>query len=138
MKQIILQKELIGMSDGVISPLSQLKQLSLSLFRLEFLILVILYKENNIKIILGDARETVKKLNEKFDVVFLDPFSPKKCTELWTEVFFSDVKKLMKKNGILATYSCARSVRDNLRKLVFVVEDGPCIGRKSPSTIAHF
>ena len=93
---------------------------------------------SKIKIILGDARETVKKLNETFDVVFLDPFSPKKCPELWTKDFFSDVKKLMRKNSTLATYSCARSVRDNLRNVGFVVEDGPCIGRKSPSTIAHF
>lgn len=97
------------------------------------------YEDNQakIKIILGDARKTVKKLNEKFDVVFLDPFSPKKCPELWTEEFFNDICKLMKKGAVLATYSCARIVRDNLKNAGFVVKDGPCVGRKSPSTLAY-
>jgi len=44
------------------------------------------YKDDNyeIKLILGDATKTIKEINEKFDVVFLDPFSPKKNKELWT------------------------------------------------------
>jgi chorismate dehydratase len=61
--------------------------------------------DNNIqiKIILGDARETIKKLDEKFHAVFLDPFSPKKCPELWTLDFFKDIKAVMKPGSILAT-----------------------------------
>jgi len=94
-------------------------------------------KDIEIKIILGNALETIKKLKEKFDVVFLDPFSPKKCPELWTESFFSDIRKVMKPNSVLATYSCARIVRDNLEKVGFKVKDGPCVGRKSPSTLAY-
>jgi|TARA_Y100000310_G_scaffold274244_1_gene290139 chorismate dehydratase len=90
-----------------------------------------------IKIILGDARETIKDLDGKFDAVFLDPFSPKKCPELWTGEFFKDIRKLMKSNSVLATYSCASSVRKNLEKAGFVVKDGPSIGRKAPSTIAY-
>ncbi len=90
-----------------------------------------------IKIILGDARETIKKLNEKFDAVFLDPFSTKKCPELWTAEFFSEIAKKMKKGAILATYSCARSVRENLKTSGFEVIDGPIIGRRSPSTLAY-
>ena len=89
-----------------------------------------------IKIILGDARETIKNLNEKFDAVFLDPFSPKKCPELWTKEFFHDMRKLMKHNSVLATYSCAGIVRKNLEKAGFNVKDGPSIGRRAPSTIA--
>jgi tRNA U34 5-methylaminomethyl-2-thiouridine-forming methyltransferase MnmC len=90
-----------------------------------------------IKIVVGDARETVKKLvTRDFDVVFFDPFSPKKCPELWTAEFLSDVFSLMKPKGVLATYSCAKSVRENLTKAGFTVMDGPCVGRKSPSTIA--
>ena len=90
-----------------------------------------------IKIILGDARETVKTLNEKFDAVFFDPFSPKKCPGLWTEEFFKNIAKVMKKGGILTTYSYARVTKDNLKSAGFRIEDGPCIGRRSPSTIAY-
>ncbi len=91
----------------------------------------------NMKLIIEDALKSIKKINNKFDFVFLDPFSPKKCPELWTEEFFKDIFNLMKPNSILTTYSCARSVRDNLTKAGFKVEDGPCIGRRSPSTIAY-
>ena len=104
------------------------------------------YKEGNvsIKIILGDARDAVKKLNQDcnqksmsgFDAVFLDPFSPKKCPELWTEEFISGIYALMKKGAILTTYSCAGIVRRNLSKAGFSVKEGPCIGRRSPSLIA--
>jgi len=94
-------------------------------------------KRARIRIIIGDARETIKKLDMEFDAVFLDPFSPRKCPELWTGEFFMDIRKLMKKDAILATYSCARSVRDNLANSGFRIEDGPSIGRRAPSTIAY-
>ncbi len=89
-----------------------------------------------IKLIIGDARITIKQIKERFDVVFLDPFSVRKCPHLWTAEFFSAVYNVMNKGGILTTYSCARVVRDNLKKAGFKVKDGPCIGRRSPSTIA--
>jgi tRNA U34 5-methylaminomethyl-2-thiouridine-forming methyltransferase MnmC len=85
----------------------------------------------------GDARKTIKNLRQKFDVVFLDPFSPKKCPELWTEEFFADIFRVMEKGGILATYSCAGEVRRNLKKAGFNVKDGPVVGRRSPATLAY-
>lgn len=96
-------------------------------------------KDNvNIKLIVDDARisiKTLKQESEKFDIVFLDPFSPKKCPELWTKEFFEDITILMKKGSILTTYSCARNVRENLISAGLNVKDGPCIGRRAPSTI---
>ncbi|PIN80139.1 hypothetical protein COV16_01405 [Candidatus Woesearchaeota archaeon CG10_big_fil_rev_8_21_14_0_10_34_8] len=44
----------------------------------------------------------------------------------------------MKEGGVLATYSCARKVRDALKNAGFSVKDEPCVGRRSPSTIAYF
>ena len=90
-----------------------------------------------LKIIIGNATKTIKTLNQKFDAVFHDPFSPPKNPELWTEEFFKDIKKLMKPTAILATYSCARITRDNLKKAGFIVQDGPIVGRRSPSTLAY-
>lgn len=95
------------------------------------------YKDENyeIELIMGDALETVK-VDEKFDTVFLDPFSPKKCPELWTEKFFKDIFDKMEKGSILATYSCAGIVKRNLRSVGFEVCEGPIVGRKSPGTLA--
>ncbi len=91
----------------------------------------------SIRLLYGDAKEKIKEIKSiSFDVVFLDPFSPKRCPELWTEEFFKDIYSLMKKGGILATYSCARHIRENLQKAGFRVMDGPCIGRNAPSTLA--
>jgi tRNA U34 5-methylaminomethyl-2-thiouridine-forming methyltransferase MnmC len=90
----------------------------------------------HLRVILGDARETILKTSGGFDAVFFDPFSPKKQPELWQQDFFRDIRFKMKKGGILATYSYARSVRDNLALAGFIVSDGPIVGRRSPSTLA--
>lgn len=89
-----------------------------------------------IKLIIADAKDAIKKLDEKFDAVLFDPFSPKKCPDLWTEDIFIELKKRMKKGAVLATYSCATHVRQKLRLAGFEVKDGPVFGRKSPATIA--
>ena len=96
------------------------------------------YEKDKIKLIMvfGDAREKIKKVKEKADFVFFDPFSPAKVPEMWTKEFFSDIYNNMKKGGKLSTYSYAGFVRDNLKQAGFEVKDGPVIGRRSPSTIA--
>ncbi len=100
--------------------------------------LLIIDNNIQIKIILDNARNSIKKLKNTFDAVFLDPFSPPKNPELWTKQFFQDIKNVMKKDAILATYSCATHVRETLRDLGFTVENGPVFGRKSAATIAIF
>lgn len=101
------------------------------------------YKDDDVEIhlLLGDARNTIKNIlttreENKFDVVFLDPFSPPKCPELWTVEFLTEIRRKMKKGGVLTTYSCASDVRRGLAEAGFNVKDGPCVGRRSPSTIA--
>ncbi|MDY6915685.1 MAG: MnmC family methyltransferase [Candidatus Cloacimonadota bacterium] len=92
---------------------------------------------NFIKLILGDVFETLPKLpNSFFDRVFFDPFSPSKQPEMWNLQIFKWVYEKLKPGGKLATYSCAKLVRNNMRYTGFKVYDGPKIGRKSPSTIA--
>ena len=89
-----------------------------------------------IKIFLGDARAEIRKMREKADAVFFDPFSPQKAPWMWEEEFFSDISKKMRKGAVLATYSYAKAARNNLKSAGFEVKDGPVIGRRSPSTIA--
>ena len=97
------------------------------------------YDEENIhmKLLIGDARNTIKQLTGRFDAVFLDPFSPKKQPDLWQTAFLRDIREKMNEGAFLATYSCARIVRDNLKDAGFLVSDGPISGRRSPATVAE-
>lgn len=90
----------------------------------------------HLKIVLGDARKTINQLDGSFDAVFFDPFSPQKAPDMWTQGVFASLFSIMKPGAKLTTYSCARIVRDNLRSAGFIVQDGPIIGRRGPSTIA--
>ncbi|MBU0457501.1 MAG: MnmC family methyltransferase [Nanoarchaeota archaeon] len=97
------------------------------------------FNKNNIKInlIIGDARETCKELPDNyFDAIFFDPFSPKTSPEMWQVPFFSEMSRVMKNSAILATFSCARIVRENISKAGLFYDDGPIIGRRGPGTVA--
>ena len=68
-----------------------------------------------ISILLGDARQSIKKLfNKKYDLIFLDPFSSQKNSELWTLDFFKLVKRVMHNNSKLITYSSSGPVRSGM------------------------
>ncbi len=67
-----------------------------------------------IKILLGDARDSIPLLKEKFDIVYQDPFSPEHNPQLWTREYFQDIRKISKYDSILTTYSIAASVRMGL------------------------
>lgn len=90
-----------------------------------------------IKLVLGDARETVKELpDDHFDAVFMDPFSPKTAPEMWKVSFFKEIYRVIKENRIMATYTCARMARDNMKEAEFSYDNGPIVGRRGPGTVA--
>ena len=94
--------------------------------------------DKNIKvtILLGDSRTEVKKLNNNyFDAIFFDPFSPKTSPEMWSIELFQEMYRILKSTGILATYSCARIVRDNMKSAGFMYDDGPIVRRRGPGTL---
>ncbi len=64
-----------------------------------------------IEIFLGDAREYVRKFENRFDIVYQDAFSPSSNPTLWTLEYFNDIKKAMKQDGVLTTYSIALATR---------------------------
>ncbi|MBI2564654.1 hypothetical protein HYV79_01545 [Candidatus Woesearchaeota archaeon] len=90
-----------------------------------------------LQLIFGDARKQIKKIQERIDICFYDPFSPSVEPGLWTEKCFRSVYKIMNKGGVLTTYSCARTVQENMQKAGFIVKNGPEIGRRGPSTIGY-
>lgn len=93
------------------------------------------------QLLLGDARQTIQKLSQQSwqaDAIFLDPFSPPKCPQLWTVEFIALVAQCLKPTGRLATYSCAAAVRTALSLAGLQYGSTPGMGRKSPGTVACF
>ncbi len=69
-----------------------------------------------IEIPIGDARAILPKLEQRFDIVYQDAFSPKRNPLLWTREYFGEIRSLMRDDAILTTYSIAASVRMGLHE----------------------
>ncbi len=93
--------------------------------------------EVTIRVHCEDARETLRKLEaEYYDAIFLDAFSPGVSPELYTVEFLSQVARVIKPDGVLATYTSAAPVRSALIEVGFHVGAGPVFGRRSAGTLA--
>lgn len=74
------------------------------------------------KLLIGDARQTIQQLQGfGADAIFFDPFSPRRCPQLWTVEFFRLVAGCLKASGKLATYSRSASVRAALQTAGFQI-----------------
>jgi len=67
----------------------------------------------------GDAREKINNIPSsiKFDLIYLDGFSPQKCPQVWTIEFLTKVTENLNAQGYLITYSSSAAVRKTLRNL---------------------
>ena len=65
----------------------------------------------------GDAREKINKIPEniKFDLIYLDGFSPQKCPQVWSVEFLAKVIQKLNPHGYLITYSSSAAIRKTLR-----------------------
>lgn len=92
-------------------------------------------------LLIGDARKTIQQIHHdgwQADAIFLDPFSPPKCPQLWTVEFVALVAKCLKPTGRIATYSSSAAVRTALSLAGLQIGSTPGVGRKSPGTVASF
>ncbi len=91
---------------------------------------------------LGDARQQIQPLvtqGWQADIIFLDPFSPPHCPQLWTTDFLQLVAQcLQPQTGVLVTYSCAAAVRSALTLAGLSIGSTRAGGRKWPGTIASY
>jgi tRNA U34 5-methylaminomethyl-2-thiouridine-forming methyltransferase MnmC len=90
---------------------------------------------------IGDARQTLHQLIEmgfQADAIFLDPFSPPHCPQLWTVEFIAMLSQCLAPTGRLATYSCAAAVRNALQFAGLKIGSSTPVGRRAPGTIASF
>lgn len=89
------------------------------------------------RLLWGDARQTLAQVPWGWaDAVFLDPFSPSVCPELWTVEFLTQIAGRMAPQARLTTYSCAAAARSALRAAGLFLGSTPAIGRPWPGTVA--
>lgn len=89
---------------------------------------------------IGDARTTVQQLSQNFlaDAIFLDPFSPPNCPQLWTVEFLQQLTNCCAEDGRIATYSCAAAVRSALIAVGFKIGKTKQLGGRLPGTVGSF
>lgn len=84
------------------------------------------------QLLLGDARQTIRQVRQSgflADAVFLDPFSPPRCPQLWTIEFIAQVASCIQPTGRLATYSCSAAVQAALLTAGLQIGATPPIAR---------
>lgn len=74
-----------------------------------------------VEILLGDARKSIPKIQEKMDVVYQDAFSPVHNPLLWTTEHFRDIRAICKEDALLTTYSTAAAIRLGLYENDFFI-----------------
>ncbi len=85
----------------------------------------------------GDARATIGELaGDSMELVYHDPFSTQRTPQLWTQDFFVEVRRRLRSDGCLLTYSQAPSVRHGLEGAGFTVGYTPCSGTMRDGTTA--
>ncbi|GGL57016.1 tRNA (5-methylaminomethyl-2-thiouridine)(34)-methyltransferase MnmD [Wenxinia marina] len=89
-----------------------------------------------VRVVVGDARETVPAWDGAADAWFLDGFAPARNPELWDPALLASVASHMRPGGTLATYSAAGAVRRTLAGAGLVVERRAGYGRKRHMTVA--
>jgi tRNA U34 5-methylaminomethyl-2-thiouridine-forming methyltransferase MnmC len=91
------------------------------------------------KLLIGDARQTLQQVYDsgfKADAIFLDPFSPPACPQLWSVEFLTLLSQCLTPNGHLATYVCSASARAALIAANLKIGSTPPVGRRTPGTLA--
>jgi tRNA U34 5-methylaminomethyl-2-thiouridine-forming methyltransferase MnmC len=92
----------------------------------------------NFKISVCDLRQFLVEREPSclYDLIFHDPFSPKKVPELWSVDLFQHYYQAMAEDSAILTYACAPAVRGALISLGFKVLRTTGLGRKNGGTIA--
>ncbi|WP_405303955.1 MnmC family methyltransferase [Methanobrevibacter sp.] len=91
----------------------------------------------DINVYIEDARQTVQNLDDDtYDSIFLDPFSQNMAPELFSVEFFKEFRRIIKDDGIVATYTSSAPIRAAFIEAGFYIGQGPIFGRKQGGTLA--
>ena len=80
--------------------------------------------------LMGDALDTLPKLDGYVDAWFLDGFSPSRNPDMWQPALFQAMAQKSHSETTYATFTAARSVRDGLSEAGFSVEKSSGFGHK--------
>jgi len=81
-------------------------------------------------LLVGDALESLNKLDAQIDAWFLDGFAPAKNPEMWQPALFDQLARLSRPDTTLATFTSAGEVRRALKAAGFEVKRIPGFGHK--------
>lgn len=68
--------------------------------------------EIDFQVDINDARQSLLNDKNKYNLIFLDAFSPAKCPALWTLDFLRLLNKHIDDNGMVLTYSNSAAIRN--------------------------
>ncbi|MFO1031204.1 MAG: tRNA guanosine(34) transglycosylase Tgt [Planctomycetota bacterium] len=88
------------------------------------------------QLLAGDALEALARAPQPADVVFWDPWSPRRNAELWTARAFATLRAHCSPGASLFTYSRATAVRSALLLAGFHVGSGAIVGTKETTAAA--
>ncbi len=129
-----LTPEVLSDSHAAWTDLLKYSKLLLNIYQTTPLTSTTLYIPNfNITLILfiGDINTEIRGISRDIDAWFLDGFSPAKNPDMWSkELFASMARKSKQGETTLATYSCARAVREGLAASGFKVQKNAGFGMK--------
>lgn len=91
-----------------------------------------------LKIYIDDARNSIKKLENKYDIIFQDGFSPDCNMELWSYDFIKKLSQYLKNDGVICSYSASFAYRGALIRAKLKIGETPAVGRKKGGTISGF
>ena len=70
---------------------------------------------------IGDARQVIKNDNNKYNLIFLDAFTPSKCPCLWSYEFFKLLFEHLESDGMILTYSTSAAIRSAMIEAGFYI-----------------
>ncbi len=68
-----------------------------------------------------DARLTVKSMDNEYDIIFLDAFTPAKLPTLWSLDFIRELHRISSNDCLLVTYSNSAAVRHSMLEAGYAV-----------------
>lgn len=68
-----------------------------------------------------DARNFIKSVNNTYNFIFLDAFTPAKCPALWTVQFIRELYSKLEDDGMILTYSNSAAIRNAFLQCGFAV-----------------
>jgi len=87
---------------------------------------------------LGDVLELASQLQLGADAFYLDGFAPDRNPRMWDPRLFRALARLARPDATVATYTCARAVREALAGNSFEVQRQPGFGSKRDMLTARF